>query len=266
MSSTRLFVILVLILSIFLLQSLHEVQARGARGGGARGGSRRTPSSRNTRRRISNQGASRVTSKTPLRVTTYRSNIIKSQAKNPSYPTSFRQRFIAGALLGALVYRYGFSNGRTYAARYSPYHSSNVIIPRQRALRLQEEAYSLETENGKNCTFGNLTEDYENRVLDVTTKVSYTTQNTSVMVSNPNMATVILSNALGEVFVETRTLYNGSVIQNGTGLEKNCTVMFVKIRGYIVIMYDTNPNSACCNANHFAITIFSFIVFIYLSW
>lgn len=266
MSSTRLFVILVL--SMFLLQSLYEVEARGARGGSRGGGSRRISSNRNTRRISSRRSSTkRVSPNTPLRVTSYRSNILKSQVKNPSYSKPFRQRFIVGAVVGALIYTHAYSAGRTYNTRYNPYHSSHVFIPRLRALRLQEESYTLETENGDKCRFGNLTENYENTVLNVTTKVSYTSQHSPVKVSNSTMTTVILSDVTDGVLLETRTLYNKSVIRNGTGLEKNCSVMLMKVRGYLVVMYDKNPNSkACCNAYHFAIIICSFFVYTYFNY
>ena len=104
---------------------------------------RRITSTKRTARRTTRRTAPKLTANTPLPVTSYSSSIIKSHALNATYPQSFRSRFLTGAVAGALVYSYAYSANRVYSEIYTPYVTSNIRIPRKRALRIAREEYQI---------------------------------------------------------------------------------------------------------------------------
>ena len=114
------------ILTVTLL--LHDVDARGGRGGGrsSRGGSRGSGSSK-----------SRITKTTPIKPVRFRTPVIKSQAIRGSRTKLFTRvaaRYLVTiyVLKKAPVYREGF-----------PVYGRYVSIPKERAVRLSSERVSL---------------------------------------------------------------------------------------------------------------------------
>lgn len=255
--SIRLFIVLV-VLGILLSECFYNVDARGARGGFR---SSRRSSFRSTRRSTRRAVRPAVSPNQPLPVTTFRSNVIKSQVK------TVPKTFVGAAVAGVVVY--SLLRSPLHSERYSPYHGSYVVIPKKRALRIKEEEYKVENADGTSCTTGNLTRDDTQNVLNVTTKVSYEVEAgkfgippipqqeySGLETSKVTVSSEALDNYI--VTIETRTQFNESVVD---GSSENCTVVTTKTKAYLLTMYDTNPNSSAFrNAVNLVVILVSIIV------
>ena len=246
MASRRLFVVLVIFISVLLLQCLHDVEARGGRGGRSR-----------STQRSSFEGSRRhpVQRKQRIPTNTYSSKVSRNRLIKPENRKTFQQRFVQNAVLGVVGFR--LYSDLVYGHDYAPYNSSYIIIPTNRALRIVNEEYRVKKENGENCTEGNLTRNHPKNVLMVTTNVSYKEgreANTSVTNSTRTTVNLMSCGSLDGcvVNVETRTRYNESIIDGNSG--KNCTVMLMKTQGYIVEISDL---ATCCNALGFTMSLIS---------
>ena len=198
---------------------------------------------RTTRRKSSTP---KITASTPLAVTSYTSSIIRSQALNPRYQSSFRTRFITGAVSGALVYSYLYSANRAYSGVYTPYETSHLLIPQRRALRIAREEYRIQTAEGIDCTSGTLREDYADSIKNVTTKIAYRIpqRNFETIVSHQSASNVSLADEKAvesyPVYIKVYSEYKRSLIVESS--EINCTEIVCNVKAYMIRMYDTNPN------------------------
>ena len=101
---------------------------------------------------------------------TFHSKVTYSQTQMKKSP--FDKRFLVAAAAGSVTY--ALLTSPVYSGRYRPYYgSSNIAIPKHRALKIEKESYSVLSKSGSRCRDGNLTKYDENNVVNVTTKVSY---------------------------------------------------------------------------------------------
>ena len=211
-------------------------------------GLRKTSRSRRTTTRRTRRTSStpKITASTPLAVTSYTSSIVKSQALNPRYQSSFRTRFLTGAVSGALVYSYLYSANRAYSGVYTPYETSHLLIPQRRALRIAWEEYRVQTAEGIYCTSGTLREDYANLIKNVTTKVAYRIpqRNLETIASRHSASNVSLADEKAvesyPVDIKIYSEYERSLMVESS--QVNCTEIVCNVEAYMIRMYDTNPN------------------------
>ena len=165
---------------------------------------------------------------------------------NPKYQSSFRTRFLTGAVSGALVYSYLYSANRAYSGVYTPYETSNLLIPQKRALRIAREKYRVQTVEGIDCTSGTLKEDYASSIKNVTTKVAYRipqrtfeTTTSRPSVTNLNLADETALESY-PISIETHSEYERSLMVESSQI--NCTEIVCSVEAHMIRMYDTNPN------------------------
>ena len=217
------------ILTVTLL--LHDVDARGGRGGGrsSRGGSRSSGSSK-----------SRITKTTPIKPVRFRTPVIKSQAIRGSRTKLFTRvaaRYLVTiyVLKKAPVYREGF-----------PVYGRYVSIPKERAVRLSSERVSLLDSNGNLClTLRNssihrtLKDGIEKNLFELNSTVMYKTNPEKVIRKYGVDNTVSLEDIKDKNFtVTTRARYNVTVVEN-----TNCTQVEKQINGTMIDLYEVNPNA-----------------------
>ena len=213
---------------------------------GFRRTTRRTTTRRTTTQRTRRTSSTpKITANTPLPVKSYTSSILKSQAVNPTYQHSFRTRFLTGAVSGVLVYSYLYSVNRAYSGVYTPYETSNLLIPQKRALRIAREEYRVQTAEGIDCIGGTLREEYATLIKNVTTKIVYqTSKNFETTVSSPSVTNVNLTDEKTvesfPVNIETHAEYERSLMIESSYV--NCTEIVCNVEGHMIRMYDTNPN------------------------
>ena len=234
---------------------------------------RRTGRRTTTRRTRRTSSKPKITASTPLAVTSYSSSIIRSQALNPRYQNSFRTRFLTGAVSGALVYSYLYSANRAYSGVYTPYETSNLLIPQRRALRIASEEYRVQTTDGIHCTSGTLRDDYAaTSIKNVTTNIAYRTpqQNFETTETRPSVTNVNLADETSvesyPMNIETRSEYERSLMVESS--QENCTELVCNVEAHMIRMYDTNPNYNLasrlgCNCYTVALLLFSCLYAVY---
>ncbi len=163
MASRKTLLILSILIAVLILAMLHETEARGSR-------SRRTSSRVTNRKPKTKRVPSSNAPKPKPKSKTFHSKVTYSQTQVKKRP--FDKRFLVAAAAGSVTY--ALLTSPVYSRRYRPYYgSSNIAIPKHRALKIEKESYSVLTKSGSRCQDGNLTKYDENNVVNVTTKVSY---------------------------------------------------------------------------------------------
>lgn len=145
----------VLAVLVIALLVLHDVDAARRRSGGgrSRGGSRVSRASRASRssrrrssvRRIRSYSTPKITKTTPIKPITFRTPVIKPQAKRGS-----RAQLFTKAAAGYLVTKKALSKAPVYYEEF-PLRERYVSIPEKRAVRLSSERVSLLDSNGHLC-------------------------------------------------------------------------------------------------------------------
>ena len=230
------------ILTVTLL--LHDVDARGGRGGGGRGGGSRGGRGSRGGSRSSGSSKSRITKTTSIKPVRFRTPVIKSQAIRGS-----RTKLFTRVAAGYLVTRYILARAPVYREGF-PVYGRYVSIPEERAVRLSSERVSLLDSNGNLClTLRNssiprtLKDGIEKNLFELNTTVIYKT--------NPGKVTIIVKVKYGvdntvsledikdrNFTVTTRARYNVTVVEN-----TNCTQVEKQINGTMIDLYEFNPNA-----------------------
>lgn len=232
--NVRRFTVFVCIVMLVLV----AVDARGrggGRGGGRSGGSR-------SRSRSSSSGSSgkpKITKNTPIKATTVRSPVIVSQTKQGLRSSTFTK-----VVVGYLVLRYTLSNAPVYRQGY-PMYRSYAKVPEDRAVRITSEEQTLKNDQGNLClgkssTRQTLRDGIDDNLIDLKTTVKYkNTGETKVYDGVDN--TISLEDIKDEDFeITTTAQYNTPIVEGTT-----CTRLEKKVKGTMVQLYETNPNSAC---------------------
>ena len=242
----------VLAVLVIALLVLHDVDAARRRSGGgrSRGGSRGSRASRASRanrssrrrrsvRRIRSYSTPKITKTTPIKPITFRTPVIKSQAKRGS-----RTKLFTKAAAGYLVTKYALSKAPVYYEEF-PLRERYVSIPEKRAVRLSSERVSLLDSNGHLC-LGNssilrtLKDRIEKNLFELNTTVIYKTNPENVIRLYGVDNTVSLEDVKDKNFtVTTRARYNVTVVENA-----NCTQQENQVKGTMIQLYEFNPNKA----------------------
>ena len=239
----------VLAVLVIALLVLHDVDAARRRSGGgrSRGGSRVSRASRASRssrrrssvRRIRSYSTPKITNTTPIKPITFRTPVIKSQAKRGS-----RAKLFTKAAAGYLVTKYSLSKAPVYYEEF-PLRERYVSIPEKRAVRLSSERVSLLDSNGHLC-LGNssilrtLKDRIEKNLFELNTTVIYKTNPENVIRLYGVDNTVSLEDVKDKNFtVTTRARYNVTVVENA-----NCTQQENQVNGTMIQLYEFNPNKA----------------------
>lgn len=215
---------------LVLLITLVMVVLSEARGGGSRGSRSRSSGS---------SSKPKITKYTPIKATSVRSPVIRSQAKQGLRSSTFKR-----AVVGYLVYRYAFSNAPVYRHGY-PMYRSYVSIPEDRAVRVSYEEDKLLDDEGELCLGADslkesqtLEDGIDERLAELSTTVKYSDGRKIQRGGVDN--TVSLEDIKDKDFeVTCRARYNTSIV-TGT----NCTQVEKTVKGTMVTMYETNPNGA----------------------
>ena len=218
-------------LAILIIATIRESEAKGSRTSRS---SRKTSSRRTiSRKRISNS-----------KHKTFHSSVSRSQIQGKKKP--FNKRFPPYAAAGLLTY--SVVKSPVYGGHYRPYHdSSNIVIPKHRAVRIVNETYKVVARNDQSsCKDGNLTKYEQDKVVNVTTKVSYVKTKESVKVipplttTDPNQTNLTLSaNAIKDYIakIEIQIGFNQSILTNATSNTTdltNCMVLQYQSYAYVV--------------------------------
>lgn len=239
----------ILLLCVLILAFIEMDFSEAARGG--RSGSRGSSSSR-SRSTSRNSGSSRsrssggsntvykTTKYTPIPATSKRSPVIVTQTTKGLRTNTFTKVFF-----GYMVVRYTLGNAKVYRYGY-PMYRSYVIIPKDRAVRLTSEESKLMDADGNLCVnetkkgkMQNLREGIDEYLLELNTTIMYKKTGGVLRRTGINQ-TVSLKDIKDEDFVLMSNARYSITIVNGT----NCTQLEKKVEGTMVIMYQTNPNTA----------------------
>lgn len=236
----------ILLLCVLILAFIEMDFSEAARGG--RSGSRGSSSSR-SRGTSRNSGSSRSRSsggsntvyKTPkytaIPATNKRSPVIVTQTTKGLRTNTFTKVFV-----GYMVVRYTLGNAKVYRYGY-PMYRSYVTIPKDRAVRLTSEESKLMDADGNLCVnetkMQNLREGIDEYLLELNTTIMYKKTGDVLRRTGINQ-TVSLKDIKDEDFVLMSNARYNITIVNGT----NCTQLEKKVEGTMVIMYQTNPNTA----------------------
>ena len=237
MASAKVLLCLGFFLAILILATIHEIEAKGSR----RSLSSRKSSSRSIYRKSSSNHVKASNSKPKPK--TFHSSVTRSQIQGKK---PFNKRFSYYAATGLLIY--GLATSPVYSGQYRPYYeSSNIVIPKHRAIRIANETYKVVTKNNLNCTDGNLTKYAEDKVINVTTKVSYEKpvkesikMISPLTITDPKRTNLTLSaNATNGYItkIEIRIDFNQSILTNATSNTTdltNCTIMQYESYAYVV--------------------------------
>jgi hypothetical protein len=112
---------------------------------------------------------------------------------------------------------------------YTPYETSNLLIPQKRALRIAREEYRVQTAEGIDCIGGTLREEYATLIKNVS----------SPSVTNVNLTDEKTVESF-PVNIETHAEYERSLMIESSYV--NCTEIVCNVEGHMIRMYDTNPN------------------------
>ena len=204
-----------------------------------RGGSSRASGSRirSSGRRISSSRSSksRVYPSTPIVAKSYRSPVIKSQAKVGS-SSKFKR-----SLVGSSVTYNVLGHAPVYRGYYPVFYRSRVHIPHNRALRIRSREVILTDTHGEKCV----------SPTDFPSGYNYSSTNnkylsgTRITVQYQNSTETAGENITLEAFrkgesinVTSKSEFNHSVIP-----ATNCTRVTVVVSATVVEMYATNPGA-----------------------
>ena len=213
---------------------LVAVDARGRfRSGGFRSRSRSNSGSSGS------SGKPKITKNTPIKATTVRSPVIRSQTKQGLRSSTFTK-----VVVGYLVLRYTLNNAPVYRQGY-PMYRSYANLPEDRAVRITYEEQKLLDDQGDLClaeswTSQTLREGIDDNLIDLKTTVNYkSTGETKEYHGVDN--TISLEDIKDQDFeITTAARYNTSIVTGTT-----CTGLEEKVEGTMVQLYETNPDSAC---------------------
>ena len=240
MASRKTLLILSILVAVLILAMLHETEARGSR-------SRRS-STRATSKRKAKPPPSPNAPKPKPKPKTFHSKVTYSQTQVKKRP--FDKRFLVAAAAATVTYT--LLTSPVYSGRYRPYYgSSNIAIPKHRALKIEKESYSVLTKSGSPCRDGNLTKYDENNVVNVTTKVSYekakhvagatkfkpirTIEVTDTKQTNLTLSAEAINDYVAKI--EIRIAFNESILTNATSNTTmdlaNCTILKYESQAYV---------------------------------
>lgn len=235
--SWRALLLLAILFAFLILASLQDCEARGAR------------SSRNSRVRSSSKtkGKSSSSSSKPIKQKTFHSSVTRRQLKLAK-KRPFNERFKTRAAIGITAYT--LLNSPIHSGYYKPYHeTSNIVIPKHRALKIAEENYTVLANDGSRCQEGKRVKYDEKNVVNITTKVTYTKAKLTaasipaVKMTDTKQTNLTLSaDAIKDyiVNIETRIAFNESILEisgtasNGTVNLSNCTIFLYESQAYVV--------------------------------
>ena len=179
-------------------------------------------------------------------VKTFHSSVSYKQTKTKTTP--FKNRFLTAAAFG--VVSYSLLNNPIYSRHYRPfYETSNIAIPKRRALRIKTEKYTVETKNGSQCLNGNLTQYDKRKMVNVITTISYVKVSNKTVKSIPSVVNYtgtiqtnlsVSADAINDYVtnIEIRITFNETVLENATPNTTmdltNCTVLVYKSEAYVV--------------------------------
>ena len=271
MTSRRTLFVVGILLAILIL-ALHETEAKGSR------------SSRRSSRQSTSR--SRKTQRTPAsskpKPKTFHSSVTHSQIRQTK-KSPFNRRFIVAAAAGIVVYSLVVGpRPPVYSGRYRPYYeTTNIVIPKHRALQIKQESYHVLTNDGsRNCSDGNLTKYDARNIVNVTTKVSYEKVNHVVATIPPYESTdtkqtnlTVSAEAINNyvAMIEIRIAFNQSILTlnatsnttaNTTIDLTNCTIMVYKSKAYVV---DYVESFAFRNEASFVLFLFALFVSIMMN-
>jgi hypothetical protein len=236
MTSRRTLFVVGILLAILIL-ALHETEAK----------------SKSRSRKTQRTPASSKPKKKPK---TFHSSVTHSQIRQTK-KKPFNKRFIVAAAAGIVLYSLVVGpRPPVYSGRYRPYYeTTNIVIPKHRALQIKQESYHVLTNDGsRNCSDGNLTKYDARNIVNVTTKVSYEKVNHVVAVdtippyestdtkqTNLTVSAEAINNYVA--MIEIRIAFNQSILTlnatsnttaNTTIDLTNCTIMVYKSKAYVV--------------------------------
>ena len=136
------------LLLLFITAVLVELSdtARGGRGGGARSRFSSSSRSRTSSSRSSTSSSKpKITKNTPIKATTVRSSVIRSQTKLGSRSDAFKK-----VVAGYVVYPYALSEAPVYRDGY-PMYGNYLAIRKKRAVRIIYKASKLLDALGNLC-------------------------------------------------------------------------------------------------------------------
>ncbi|CAB4016571.1 Hypothetical predicted protein [Paramuricea clavata] len=267
MTSRRTLLVVGILLAILIL-ALHETEAKGSRS------SRSSRQSTNRSRKTQRKPASSSSKPKPK---TFHSSVTHSQIrqtkKNP-----FNKRFIVAAATATVVYNLVVAP--VYSGRYRPYYeTTNIVIPKHRALQIKQESYHVSTNNGSRCSDGNLTKYDARNIVNVTTKVSYEKakhvvavdtipphESTGTKQTNLTVSAEAINNYVA--MIEIRIAFNHSILTlnatsnttaNTTIDLTDCTIMVYESIAYVVESF------AFRNEASFVLFLFAFFVSILMN-
>ena len=226
-------VVLFICIAILLIAAL-SVDARGR--GGGRGGGR----SSGGRSRSSSRGGSsskpKISKYTPIKPTSVRSPVIRSQTRLGSRTSSFRN-----VVAGYLVARYILGNAPVYRSGY-PMYRCYVKVPTQRALRITYEEERLLNATGHSClssstTNGTLIEGIDQNRTSLTTTITYKKSGKTNTIHGDEVSLGDINEQDFEI--KTVAQYNVTIVE-GT----SCSRVEKTVKGTMITLYETNPNKA----------------------
>jgi hypothetical protein len=238
MAALKVLLCLGVISAILLMETVHEMEAKGSR----RTSSRRT-SSRTTSRK---QKTKSVSAPKPKQKTFHSSVAYSKITQGPRKPFNARLKPRLGVLAASGAVAYTLLNSPVYNGRYRPYHeSSNIVIPKHRAVRVGNETYKVVTKNGFGCKNGELAKYNEDSVVNVTTEVSYEKVKGAkdippIKMTDTKRTNLTLSpDAINDYVtkIEIRISFNQSILTNATSNATdftNCTIMQYESYAYVV--------------------------------
>ena len=181
----------------------------------------------------------KITKTTPIKPITFRTPVIKSQAKRGS-----RTKLFTKPAAGYLVTKYALSKAPVYYEEF-PLRERYVSIPEKRAVRLSSERVSLLDSNGhlrleNSSKPQTLKDGIEKNLFELNTTVIYKTNPDNVIRLYGVDNTVSLEDVKDKNFtVTTRARYNVTVVENA-----NCTQQENQVNGTMIQLYEFNPNKA----------------------
>ena len=242
----------VLFISIaILLIAVLSADARG-RGGGRGGGGRsrsRSRSRSSSRSRSRSIFKPKISKYTPIKATSVRSPVIRSQTRLGSF---------SNVVAGYVFTSYLLSNAPVYRSGY-PMYSCYVKVPTERAVRITYEKERLLNANRKLClwpltTKGTLMEGIDQNRTSLTTTITYKKSGKTKTIYGEEVSLEDINEQ--EFEIKTVAQYNTTIV-DGT----SCSRVEKTVHGTMITLYETNPNKASVlYANTELLVLFTIVV------
>ena len=183
-------------------------------------------------RRRSSASAPRIHPHSLMKVTTFRSSIIKSQAMN-GFPSNFER-----VLIGSATTYSDPKRAPVYRGLYPMFYKSFINIPNRRAIRLQKREVRVTDVSGGHCADVNRFKGYEyfssNDEYLETSQTTVDYGNTKE--KGGGGITLDATRSGADITMKSESNFSKPVIAGTT-----CTRVVVTITATIVKMYETNP-------------------------